>query len=69
MATKLFIGSLAWATTDDSLAALFSQWNPAITIVAVDLVEAAHKVVLPMVEAATIVVAPHMVAPVINLIY
>ena len=25
MATKLFIGSLAWATTDDSLAALFSQ--------------------------------------------
>ncbi len=25
MATKLFIGSLAWATTDDSLSALFSQ--------------------------------------------
>lgn len=25
MATKLFIGSLAWATTDESLAALFSQ--------------------------------------------
>ena len=25
MATKLFVGSLAWATTDDSLAALFSQ--------------------------------------------
>lgn len=25
MATKLFIGSLAWATTDDSLSAFFSQ--------------------------------------------
>ena len=25
MATKLFIGSLAWATTDESLSALFSQ--------------------------------------------
>jgi RNA recognition motif-containing protein len=25
MATKLFVGSLAWATTDDSLAAFFSQ--------------------------------------------
>ena len=25
MATKLFVGSLAWATTDDSLSALFSQ--------------------------------------------
>lgn len=25
MATKLFIGSLAWATTDDSLQAFFSQ--------------------------------------------
>ena len=25
MATKLFVGSLAWATTDDSLKQLFSQ--------------------------------------------
>lgn len=25
MATKLFVGSLAWATTDDSLQAFFSQ--------------------------------------------
>ncbi len=25
MATKLFVGSLAWATTDDSLKAFFSQ--------------------------------------------
>jgi RNA recognition motif-containing protein len=25
MATKLFVGSLAWATTDDSLSAFFSQ--------------------------------------------
>ena len=28
MATKLFVGSLAWATTDDSLQAFFSQVGP-----------------------------------------
>jgi len=28
MAAKLFVGSLAWATTDDSLQAFFSQVGP-----------------------------------------
>ena len=31
MATKLFIGSLAWATTDDSMKELFSQCGTVVS--------------------------------------
>lgn len=35
MATKLFVGGLAWATTDDSLRAFFSQAGTVVSAVVI----------------------------------
>ena len=39
MGRKIFVGGLAWKTTDDSLRAAF-QWNPAYSLIQ------AHRIVL-----------------------